>query len=45
MKTIVLSGPNGPFIKHNVPDGEVESVTERLESQGYQVVEVREENE
>ena len=43
MKTLVVAGEGGPFLKKNVPDDEVKGTTKRLESEGLVVKEVRDE--
>lgn len=43
MKTIVVAGEGGPFLKKGVPDDELEAAVKRLEEEGFTVVETRDE--
>lgn len=43
MKTIVVAGGSGPFLKKGVPDGELEATVKRLKEEGFTIVETRDE--
>ena len=43
MKTIVVAGGSGPFLKKGVKEEELEATIKRLEEQGFTVVETRDE--
>lgn len=43
MKTIVVAGDNGPFLKKGVKEEELEATIKRLEDEGLIIVETRDE--
>lgn len=43
MKTIVVAGGSGPFLKKGVKEEELEDTIKRLKDQGFTVVETRDE--
>ena len=45
MKTIVVAGGSGPFLKKGVPDDELDATVKRLKDQGFTVVETRDEED
>lgn len=43
MKTIVVAGGSGPFLKEGVKEEELEATIKRLQEQGFTIVETRDE--
>lgn len=43
MKTIVVAGGSGPFLKKGVEEKDLEAAIKRLQDQGFTIVETRDE--